>query len=99
MVSVMLYHDILCVALLMDLFVLYVACSTLFVNCLMKQYAICLGVVAILLLNVMCYVLCWIYRVWSYIECACCVCDPSVNLSVISRGFVKFLYVGSYLVI
>ena len=37
------------VALLMCLFVLCVAC----VNCLVKQFAMCLGVVAILLLNVM----------------------------------------------
>ena len=41
--SVMLYPCMLCVALLMCLFVLYVACLTVFVNC----------VVAILLLNVM----------------------------------------------
>ena len=40
-----------CVALLMDLFVLCVACLTVFVNCLVKQFAIC--VVVILLLNVM----------------------------------------------
>ena len=53
MVSVMLYPCILCVALLMDLFALYVACLTVFVNCLVKQFAICLGVVAILLLSVM----------------------------------------------
>ena len=45
MVSVMLYPCILCVALLMDLFYLCVACFT-------KQFTICLGVVAILLLNV-----------------------------------------------
>ena len=45
-VSVMLYPCILCVALLINLFVLYVAC-------LVKQFAMCLGVVAILLLNVM----------------------------------------------
>ena len=50
MVSVMLYPCILCVALLMDLFV---ACLTVFLNCLVKQFAMCLGVVAILLLNVM----------------------------------------------
>ena len=43
----------LCVALLMCLFVLCVACLTVFVNCLVKQFAMCLGVVAILLLNVM----------------------------------------------
>ena len=53
MVSVMLYPCILCVALLIDLYVLCVACLTEFVNCLVKQFAICLVVVAILLLNVM----------------------------------------------
>ena len=42
-----------CVALLMYLFVLFVACLTEFVNCLVKQFAMCLGVVAVLLLNVM----------------------------------------------
>ena len=44
----MLYPCIVCCALLMDLFVLCVACLTVFVNCLVKQFAICLGVVAIL---------------------------------------------------
>ena len=53
MVSVMLYPCMFCVALSMDLLVLYVACLTVFVNCLMKQFAICLGVGVILLLNVM----------------------------------------------
>ena len=42
-----------CVALLMHLFVLFVVCLTVFVNCLVKQFAMCLGVVAVLLLNVM----------------------------------------------
>ena len=51
-VSVMLYPSMLCVALLMCLFVLCVACLTVFVNCLVKQFAMCLGVVAILMLNV-----------------------------------------------
>ena len=74
--SVMLYPCILCVALLVYLFVLCVACL---------QFAMCLGVVAILLLDV----LCWIDRVWSYKECACCSCDPSVHLSVPSIGFVN----------
>ena len=32
--------------------------------------------------------LCRIDRVWSSKECACCACDPSVNLSVPSIGFV-----------
>ena len=51
--SVMLYPCMLCVALIMCLFVLCVACLTVFVNCLVKQFAMCVGVVAILLLNVM----------------------------------------------
>ena len=53
MVSVMLYPCTLCVALLMDLFALCVSCLTVFMNCFMKQFSICLGVVAILLVNVM----------------------------------------------
>ena len=53
MVSVMLYSCMFCIALSMDLFVLRVACLTVFVNCLVKQFAICLGVFVILLLNVM----------------------------------------------
>ena len=50
--SVMLYPCMLCVALLMCLF-LCVACLTVFVNFLVKQFTMYLGVVAILLLNVM----------------------------------------------
>ena len=53
MVSVMLYLCMFCVSLSMDLFVLYVACLTVFVNWLAKQFAICLGVFVILLINVM----------------------------------------------
>ena len=53
MVSVMLYPCMFCIALLMDLFVLCVTCFTVFVNCLVKQFAICLDAFAILLLNVM----------------------------------------------
>ena len=33
-------------------------------------------------------VLCWIDRVWSSKECACCAFDPSVHLSVPSIDFV-----------
>ena len=51
--SVMLYPCMFSVALLMDLFISCVACLTVFVNCLVKQFSICLGVFAILLLNVM----------------------------------------------
>ena len=46
--SMMLYPCMLCVALLMCLFVLCVVCLTVFVNCLVKQFTMCLGVVAIL---------------------------------------------------
>ena len=52
MVSVMLYPCMFCVALSMDLFVSCVVCLTVFMNCLVKQFAICLGVFVILLLNV-----------------------------------------------
>ena len=51
--SVTLYHCMLCVALLMFLFVLCVACLIVFVIRLVKQFGMCFGVVAILLLNVM----------------------------------------------
>ena len=37
----------------MYLFFLFVACLTVFLNCLVKQFEMCLGVVAVLLLNVM----------------------------------------------
>ena len=77
----------------MILFVLCVACLTVFVNCLVKQFAICLGVIAILVLNVMevfsvggCT--CWIDRVWSSKEYVCCACDPIVHLDIPSIGFV-----------
>ena len=53
MVSVMLYPCMICVALSIDLFVLCFACLTVFVNCLVNQFPMCVGVVAVLLLNVM----------------------------------------------
>ena len=73
--SVMLCPCIFCGALLMYMFVLFVACLTLFVNCLVKQFAMCLGVVALCCLMlwiclVWLEVLCWIYRVCSSTECA-----------------------------
>ena len=53
MVSVMLYPCMFCVVLSMDLFVLCVVCLTVFVNCLVIQFAICLCGFVILLFNVM----------------------------------------------
>ena len=44
MLSVMLYPCMFCVALSMDLFVLCVACLTVFVNGLVKQFASCVCV-------------------------------------------------------
>ena len=73
----------------MVLFVLCVACLTVFVNCLVKQFAMCLGVVAILLLNVM-----EVFSVGggALLDKPCMVfqimCDPSVHLDVPSIGFV-----------
>ena len=76
----------------------------MFVNCLVKHFAICLGVVVILLLNVM--------ELFSVVGSALldrpcmvfqrvCVCarDPSVRLDAPSICFVCVLYVGSYLLI
>ena len=93
MVSAMLYLCILCVALLVYLFVLCVACLTVFANCLVKQFAMCLGVVAILLLNDMDVFSvgggapldrpCMVFK-----ECACCACNPNVHLGVPSIGYV-----------
>ena len=74
------------VSLSMDLFVLCVACLTVFVNCSVKQFAICLDVFVILLLNVMellsvVGVLYWIDHVLSSKECVCCACGPSERLA------------------
>ena len=52
-VSVICYPCMFCVALSIDLVVLCVARLTVFVNCLVKQFAICLGMFVIWLLNVM----------------------------------------------
>ena len=49
----MFYPCMLCCFSVNVPFVLCVACLTVFVNCLVHQFAMCLGVVAILLLNVM----------------------------------------------
>ena len=81
--SVMLYHCTVCVAMLMDLFVLCVACLASFVNCL----------VAILLFNVI-----EVFSMGggALLDSPCmvfqgmcvCACDPSVHLSVPSICFV-----------
>ena len=68
--------------------------AALVFGCLVKQFAICFGVVAILLLNIIAVwveVPCWIDRVWSSKECACCACDPSVHLSIHSIVFLNVL--------
>ena len=87
--SVMLYPCMLCVALLLCLFVLCVACLTVFVSCWVKQFAMCLGVVAFLLLNVMDVFSvcggalmdrpCMVFQ--RVCVCVCCACDPNDRLS------------------
>ena len=52
-VSVMVCPCIFCIDLSIDLYDLFVACLTMLVNCFVKQFAICLGLIAIFLLNVM----------------------------------------------
>ena len=74
--------------------VLRVACLTVFVNCLVKQFAMCLDVVAILLLNVMDV---FSVRCSALLDrpcmdfqrvCVCCACDPNERLSAPSICFV-----------
>ena len=69
-----------------------VACLTMFVNCLVKQFAMCLGVVANLLLNVMdVFSVCGgapLDRPCMVFQSVCCVCDPNERLSAPSIGFV-----------
>ena len=61
----------------------------MFVNSLVKQFAMCLDVVAVLLLSVIdVFSVGWINRVWSFTECASCACYPNVHLSVPSIGCV-----------
>ena len=87
-----------------DVVTLYVVCcsvdvSVCFVCCVFdsgcelfgEKFAMCLGVVGILLLNVMevcVVVLCWIDHVWSSKECVCCAWDPNERLSAPSICFV-----------
>ena len=60
MVSVM--CNFICIDLSIDLFVLCVACRTVFVNCLVKQFVIYLGEVVTLSLNVECGGATWVNR-------------------------------------
>ena len=81
------------VDLSMDMFVLYVAFLTVFVNFLVKQFAICLCVFVILVLEVM-KLLSMVdgalfdIHVWSSKECVCCVCGLSERLDAPSICFV-----------
>ena len=92
--SVMLYPCMLCVALLMCLLVLCVACLTVFVNSLVKQFVMCLDVVAILLLNVMdVFSVCsgaLLDRSCMVFQrvCVCCACDLNERLRSPSICFV-----------
>ena len=103
--SVMVYPCMFCVALSMDLFVLCVASLTVVVNCLVKQFTICLRVFVILLLNMMELLSvvagalldrpCMVFQRM----CVCYACGHSERLDAPSICFVCVLYVGSYLLI
>ena len=72
---------------------------TVFVNCLVKQFALCLGVVSILLLNVMeafsVGVGALLHRPCMVFQIMCELCsDPSGHLSVPSIGFVYVFVCG-----
>ena len=97
--SVMLYSCMFCVALSMDLFVLCVACLTVFVNCLVKQFTISLSVVVILLMNVM---LLFSVVGGALLGRQCMVVVPVISVCVymlLPDVLFVFLYVGSYLLI
>ena len=89
MVNVMLYY---CIVLSIYLFVSCVTCLTMFVNCLVKQFAIFLGVVVILLLSVMelsSVERCALFnRPCIVFQSVCSACDPSVHLDTPSIDFV-----------
>ena len=104
--SVMLYPCMLCVSLLMCLFVLCVACLIVFVNCLVKHFAMYVGVVAILLLNVMVvFSVCGgalLDRPCMVFQRVCVCVVPVIPMSVkvlLPYVLFVFLYVGSYLLI
>ena len=81
-VSVMLVVCSLSVFLSMCLFVLWVLCLNVLVNCLLNAFAICVGEVNVFSLKVMVFFFCWLIRVLSSKEYVCCVWDASVCLCV-----------------
>ena len=90
MASVMLYPCMFCVALSMDLFVLCVACLTVFVNCLVNMFGcVCfIGVEGDGVVVCGCRCSIGIDHIWSSIECVCCACGPSERLDAPSICFV-----------
>ena len=80
-VSVRLVVRGLSVFLYMCLFVLCVLCLTVMVNCLLNEFAICVGEANVFSLKVMVLfwvvlVFCWLIRVLSSKEYVCCVVIP-----------------------
>ena len=66
---------------------LCVLCLTVLVNCLLNAFAICVGEVIVFSFKVIVLFwvvlfFCWLIRVLSSKEYVCCVCDPSVYVSV-----------------
>ena len=88
----MLYPCTFCIALSMDLFVLCIACLTVFVKSLVNQFAIYLGVAVMLLLSIMELFSvvrgALLDRPWSSKDCVRYACDHSVRLDYPSICFV-----------
>ena len=79
-VSVIIVVCSFCVYLAMCLFVLYVLCLTVLVNCLLNAVAFYVSDRIVFPLKVIaCF---WLTRVWSSKEGVCSVCDPSECLGV-----------------
>src|SRR6478609_6870601 len=79
------------VCLLTSLFVLLVACFTVFTNCLLKAVAFCMGVLAGLLLKSMFLLVCYgdflLMNLFSVFQkCQCSVCGPSIVQVCLSIG-------------
>ena len=90
--SVMLGPCIFCCSVNV-LFILFVVCLAVFVNCLVNNspyVLVWLQICCLMLWKCLVWldVLSWIDSEWSSKECVCCACDPSVHPSVPSICFV-----------
>ena len=59
-----------------------VLCLTVLVNCLLNNFAICVGKVHVFSYKVI-VLFCWLIRLWSSKGYVCCVCESMCVVSVI----------------